>query len=204
MRLVYDRHLGARWTEQTSDTMWDAIDGINDGELWEAHQALKTHLIQVVRRRVVAQAERRGESPGACSRQLRRALSPDALTIGFARRFATYKRANLLLQDLEMLGDLVNDAQRPVQLIFAGKAHPHDGPGKTVLQQVAALTRDPRFIGKIVYVEDYDIGLGRHLVQGVDLWLNNPRRPARSVRHQRPEGRAQRRAQPLGARWLVG
>jgi starch phosphorylase len=176
MRLVYDRHLGARWTERTSDTMWDAIDGIDDGELWEAHQALKTHLIQVVRRRVVAQAERRGESPSAVS-QLRRALSPDALTIGFARRFATYKRANLLLQDLEMLGDLVNDAQRPVQLIFAGKAHPHDGPGKTVLQQVAALTRDPRFIGKIVYVEDYDIGLGRRLVQGVDLWLNNPRRP---------------------------
>jgi starch phosphorylase len=176
MRLVYDRHLGARWTERTSDTMWDAIDGIDDGELWEAHQALKTHLIQVVRRHVVAQAERRGESPSAVS-QLRRALSPDALTIGFARRFATYKRANLLLQDLEMLGDLVNDAQRPVQLIFAGKAHPHDGPGKTVLQQVAALTRDPRFIGKIVYVEDYDIGLGRRLVQGVDLWLNNPRRP---------------------------
>jgi starch phosphorylase len=176
MRLVYDRHLGARWTERTSDTMWDAIDGIDDGELWEAHQALKTHLIQVVRRRIVAQAERRGESSDAIS-QLRRALSPDALTIGFARRFATYKRANLLLQDLEMLGDLVNDAQRPVQLIFAGKAHPHDGPGKTVLQQVAALTRDRRFIGKIVYVEDYDIGLGRRLVQGVDLWLNNPRRP---------------------------
>jgi glycogen phosphorylase len=176
MRLVYDRHLGARWHEQTSDRLWDAIDGIDDGELWEAHQALKTYLIQVVRRRVVAQAERRGE-PIAVLAQLRRALSPDALTIGFARRFATYKRANLLLQDLEALGDLVNDAQRPVQLIFAGKAHPHDGPGKTVLQQVAAMTRDPRFLGKIIYVEDYDIGLGRHLVQGVDLWLNNPRRP---------------------------
>ena len=176
MRLVYDRHLGAGWTDRNSDRLWDTVDGIDDGEVWEAHQALKTQLIQVVRRRAVVQAERRGESPAVLS-QLRRALSPDALTIGFARRFATYKRANLLLQDLEKLGDLVNDAQRPVQLIFAGKAHPHDGPGKMVLQEVAAMTRDPRFIGKIVYVEDYDIGLGRHLVQGVDLWLNNPRRP---------------------------
>jgi starch phosphorylase len=176
MRLIYERHLGARWTDRTSETSWDAIDGVDDGELWEAHQTLKTHLIHVVRRRIVAQAERRGESPGVLT-QLRRALSPDALTIGFARRFATYKRANLLARDLERLGELVNDAQRPVQLIFAGKAHPHDIPGKTVLQQVAALTRDPRFIGKIVYIEDYDIGLGRHLVQGVDLWLNNPRRP---------------------------
>jgi glycogen phosphorylase len=176
MHLVYDRHLGARWTERTSESMWDAVEAIDDGELWEAHQALKTQLVQVVRRRVVAQAERRGE-PAAILTQLRRALSPDALTIGFARRFATYKRANLLLRDLETLSDLVNDAQRPIQLIFAGKAHPHDGPGKTVLQEIAALTRDPRFLGKIVYVEDYDIGLGRHLVQGIDLWLNNPRRP---------------------------
>ena len=122
------------------------------------------------------QAERRGE-PAEVVAQLRRALSPDALTIGFARRFATYKRANLLLQDLEVLGDLVNDPQMPVQLIFAGKAHPLDGPGKAVLQQVAGLTRDPRFLGKIVFVEDYDIDVGRHLVQGVDVWLNNPRRP---------------------------
>ena len=176
MRRVYDRHLGARWSERASDGFWDAIDSIDAGELWEAHQALKTRLIHVVRRRVVAQAERRGEGQAVLT-QLRRALSPDALTIGFARRFATYKRANLLLQDLERLEDLVNDAQRPVQLIFAGKAHPHDSPGKAVLQQVAAMTRAPRFLGKIVYVEDYDIGLGRHLVQGVDLWLNNPRRP---------------------------
>ncbi len=176
MRLVYDRHFGADWIERTSETTWDAIDNIDDGELWEAHQALKTYLIQAVRRRAIAQAERRGESPAVLT-QLRRALSPDALTIGFARRFATYKRANLMLQDLERLGELVNDPQRPVQLVFAGKAHPHDSPGKAVLQHVAAMTRDPRFIGKIVYVEDYDIGLGRHLVQGVDLWLNNPRRP---------------------------
>ena len=178
MRLVYDRHLGANWVERSSDpAIWeDAVDEIDDGELWEAHQALKASLIDVARRRVAIQAERRGE-PTAVVTQLRRALSRDALTIGFARRFATYKRANLLLQDLESLDTLLNHPQMPVQLIFAGKSHPLDGPGKTVLQEVTRLARDPRFIGKIVFIEDYDINVGRHLVQGVDVWLNNPRRP---------------------------
>jgi len=176
MRLMYERHLGSGAVDERGYPRWDAVDGIDDGELWEAHQTLKFDLINEVRRRLVAQAERRADPPALVA-QLRRALSPDALTIGFARRFATYKRANLLLQDLEMFEGLVNNAQMPVQLIFAGKAHPLDAPGKTVLQQVAQLTRDPRFLGKIVFVEDYDIDVGRHLVQGVDVWLNNPRRP---------------------------
>ena len=176
MRRVYDRHLGAGWADRRDDSLWQAIDGVDDGELWEAHQTLKTRLIAEVRRRAVQQAERRDE-PVAVIAQMRRLLSPDALTIGFARRFATYKRANLLLQDLEGLSALVNDPRMPVQLIFAGKSHPLDVPGKTVLQQVAQLTRDARFVGKIVFVEDYDIDVGRHLVQGVDVWLNNPRRP---------------------------
>jgi starch phosphorylase len=177
MRLVYDRHLGAGWLERAGDpTLWDAIDRVDDGEIWEAHQTLKVRLIADTRRRAVIQAERRGESPAVVA-QLRRALSPDALTIGFARRFATYKRANLVLQDIEALASLVTHPQTPVQLIFAGKAHPLDGPGKMVLQEVARLTRDPRFIGRVVFIEDYDINVGRHLVQGVDVWLNNPRRP---------------------------
>ena len=104
-------------------------------------------------------------------------LSPDALTIGFARRFATYKRANLLLKDLERLAAMVNDAKRPVQFVFAGKAHPHDEPGKTVLQQIAQMMRHPDFGDKFIFIEDYDINVARHLVQGVDVWLNNPRRP---------------------------
>ena len=104
-------------------------------------------------------------------------LSPDALTIGFARRFATYKRANLILADIEKLASMVNDPKRPVQFVFAGKAHPHDEPGKRVLQQIAELMRDPQFADKFVFVEDYDINVGRHFVQGVDVWLNNPRRP---------------------------
>jgi starch phosphorylase len=175
MRLVYDRNLGAGWSAFT-DAHWDAIDRIDEGELWETHQTLKTQLIHEVRRRLVHSLIRRGE-PLAAQAQGRRVLSPDALTIGFARRFATYKRANLLLRDLDALDGLLNDPQRPVQLVFAGKAHPLDGPGKRVLQEVAALTRDARFAGKIVFIEDYDIDVGRHMVQGVDVWLNNPRRP---------------------------
>jgi glycogen phosphorylase len=177
MRLVYDRHLGSDWMERSGDSaMWEAIDRLDDGELWEAHQTLKTLMIEDVRRRAVAQAARRGDTADVVE-QLRRALSPDALTIGFARRFATYKRAGLLLKDLDALAAILNHPQMPVQIIFAGKAHPLDGPGKATLQQIIMLTKDSRFAGKIVFVEDYDIDVGRHLVQGVDVWLNNPRRP---------------------------
>ena len=177
MRLVYERHLGADWIERSSDpALWEAIEGIDDGELWEAHLTLKARMVAEARRRLVLQAERQGQ-PVSVVAQLRRVLSRDALTIGFARRFATYKRANLLLQDVAALEDLMNHPHRPVQLVFAGKAHPLDGPGKAVLQEVARLARDPRFAGKIVFIEDYDINVGRHLVQGVDVWLNTPRRP---------------------------
>jgi starch phosphorylase len=177
MRQVYDRHLGPDWPQNASNaSLWDKIDAVDDGELWEMHQTLKVQLIQSARRRAARQAERRGESSEFCA-QMRRALSFDALTIGFARRFATYKRANLLLQDFEAMESLVNSAQMPVQLIFAGKSHPHDRPGKEMLQQIARLMRDPRFAGKVLFIEDYDINVGRRLVQGVDVWLNNPRRP---------------------------
>ena len=177
MRHLYARHLGANWAAGAGDPgMWDAIDAVDDSELWEVHQTLKARLIEFTRRRAVRQAERRGEQPSAIA-ALRRVLSPDALTIGFARRFATYKRANLLLYDIEVMADVLSDPQRPVQLVFAGKAHPQDGPGKAVLRQIAQLAHDPRFAGKIIFIEDYDINVGRHLVQGVDVWLNNPRRP---------------------------
>jgi starch phosphorylase len=177
MRQVYDRHLGPDWSQRAGDeSLWDRIDDIDDGELWETHQTLKVQLIENARRRAGRQAERRGDPPSFVA-QMRRALTYDALTIGFARRFATYKRANLLLEDMEALTSLVNDPQMPVQFIFAGKSHPHDWPGKEVLQRIAQLTRDPRFVGKILFIEDYDISLGRQLVHGVDIWMNNPRRP---------------------------
>ncbi len=169
--------MGPGWHEHSSDAkIWERIEDVDDGELWETHLSLKSELLQFVRRRAVQQAERRSESPEVL-RALGRVLSPDALTIGFARRFATYKRANLIMADIELLASMVNDPKRPVQFVFAGKAHPLDEPGKRVLQQVAQLMRNSVFADKFVFVEDYDINVGRQFVQGVDVWLNNPRRP---------------------------
>jgi starch phosphorylase len=177
MRRLYDRHLGVGWQRQSgASETWAAIEGVDDGELWETHLALKAQLLDFVRRRAHEQAERRKEL-AEYLKHLDKVLSPDALTIGFARRFATYKRANLLLKDMERLAAMVNDAKRPVQCVFAGKAHPHDEPGKRVLQQIAEMMRDANFANKFVFVEDYDINVARYLVQGVDVWLNNPRRP---------------------------
>src|SRR5262249_9669871 len=137
MHQVYDRHLGPDWPRLSGEPgFWEAIDQVDDGELWETHQTLKVRLIEIARGRAARCAERRAESPEFVG-QLRRSLSLDALTIGFARRFATYKRANLILQDIEAIAALGNEAHTPIQLIFAGKAHPHDRPGKEVLQQIA-------------------------------------------------------------------
>jgi starch phosphorylase len=177
MYRLYERHLGPGWHERATDrTIWEGIENVDDGELWETHLALKARLLEFVRRRAMDQCRRRNE-PQESLQRLDRVLSPDALTIGFARRFATYKRANLILRDMELLKSMVGDPKRPVQFVFAGKAHPLDEPGKRVLQQIAELMRDKQFSDRIVFVEDYDINVGRHFVQGVDVWLNNPRRP---------------------------
>jgi len=177
MSRLYDRHLGVGWQGKSSWLRtWEPIENVDDGELWETHLSLKSQLIEFVRRRAREQADRRGESNETLFR-LSKALSPDALTIGFARRFATYKRANLILADIQRLASMVSDPKRPVQFLFAGKAHPHDEPGKMVLQQIAAMMRDQKLGDKLVFIEDYDINVGRYLVQGVDVWLNNPRRP---------------------------
>lgn len=177
MARLYDRHLGVNWQGKSGAARtWEGIETVDDGELWETHLSLKSRLLDFVRRRAVEQAQRRGESLETMQ-QLSRILSPDALTIGFARRFATYKRANLILADIERLALMVNDPKRPVQFVFAGKAHPHDEPGKRVLQQIAEMMRNSQFADKFAFIEDYDINVGRFLVQGVDVWLNNPRRP---------------------------
>jgi starch phosphorylase len=174
---LYDRHLGVGWQSNSgSAKTWAEIENVDDGELWETHLSLKAQLLEFVRRRAWEQAKRRNE-PQETLNKLLKVLLPDALTIGFARRFATYKRANLLLADMQRLAAMVNDPKRPVQFVFAGKAHPHDEPGKRVLQQIAEMMRNPEFGNKFVFVEDYDINVGRYLVQGVDVWLNNPRRP---------------------------
>ena len=174
---LYDRHLGVGWQQNSGKARtWEEIENVDDGELWETHLSLKSQLVEFARRRAQEQAERRNE-PREILQNLGKVLSPDALTIGFARRFATYKRANLILADLQGLASMVNDPKRPVQFLFAGKAHPHDEPGKRVLQQIAEKMRDSEFADRFVFIEDYDINVGRFLVQGVDVWLNNPRRP---------------------------
>jgi starch phosphorylase len=174
---LYDRHLGVGWQNHSGKAeTWADIEKVDDGELWETHLSLKSQLLDFVRSRAWEQAKRRNE-PDENLNRLIKVLSPDALTIGFARRFATYKRANLILADMQRLAGMVNDPKRPVQFLFAGKAHPHDEPGKVVLQQIAQMMRDTDIGEKFVFIEDYDINVGRHLVQGVDVWLNNPRRP---------------------------
>jgi starch phosphorylase len=177
MQGLYARHFGPDWDKRTGEPeVWAGIAGVEDGELWETHQTLKARLLDFVRRRVARQCEQRGE-PAEKVEAARQVLRPGVLTIGFARRFATYKRATLLLRWRERLDRLVNDPGRPVQLVFAGKAHPQDEEGKRLLREAAQLSADPRFAGRIVFVEDYDIDVARHLVQGVDVWLNTPRRP---------------------------
>jgi starch phosphorylase len=174
---LYDRHLGVGWQSNSGEARtWEEIENVDDGELWETHLSLKSQLIEFARRRAREQAERRA-APHETLQKLGKVLSPDALTIGFARRFATYKRANLILADMQRLASMVNDPKRPVQFLFAGKAHPHDEPGKRVLQQIAEMMQDAQFADKFIFIEDYDINVGRYLVQGVDVWLNNPRRP---------------------------
>lgn len=177
MREVYDRHLGPDWTSRMRyPETWRGIDTIEDTELWETQQVLKARLIDFVRRRLARQAERRGEGADAIE-QARHALDLNVLTIGFARRFATYKRANLVMRDAARLAEIVNSSDRPVQLVFAGKAHPEDRLGKELIQNISFMTKQPDFRGRVVFVEDYDMNVARHLVQGVDVWMNNPRRP---------------------------
>jgi starch phosphorylase len=177
MQQLYDRHFPAHWQSQLGEAdIWQNIHDVEPGELWEAHNALKNLLLTFVRRRISRQCRRRGESDEILE-EARSLLKPNVLTIGFGRRFATYKRANLIFSDLERVTELLSNPERPVQLIYAGKAHPKDEPGKRFIQEIANLRLDPRFRGRVAFLEDYDINVCRHLIQGVDVWLNNPRRP---------------------------
>ncbi|MDR3637402.1 MAG: alpha-glucan family phosphorylase [Isosphaeraceae bacterium] len=177
MHLLYDRHLGTDWPKrQRFPEAWDGIRNIDDAELWETQQVLKARLIDFVRRRLVAQYQRRNESDATIDR-VSQALDLNALTIGFARRFATYKRAGLVMRDVERLAAILEAVDRPVQFIFAGKAHPEDHLGKELIQNIVRMARQERFAHQLVFVEDYDMNVARQLVQGVDVWLNNPRRP---------------------------
>jgi len=176
MRAFYAHHLDPQWEQHLLDAeFWTRIREVPDAVLWAAHRSQKERLIRFVRERVRQQSARHGLSPDEL-RQVEGLLDPHALTIGFARRFATYKRAFLLMTDLDRLRALVSDPARPVQFVFAGKAHPADREGQEVIRRLVLLTQG-EFRGKLVFLEDYDIEMGRALVQGSDVWLNTPRRP---------------------------
>ena len=177
MAALYDRYLGPGWHEKPADmSVWAAVDHIPDTELWRTHERRRERLVAFARRRLVEQLRKRGAGSAELA-DAQEILDPEALTIGFARRFATYKRANLLLADVERLSRLLNSPQRRVQIIFAGKAHPRDNPGKDLIRQIVHMTRRGEFRRSMVFLEDYDVNVARYLVQGVDMWLSTPLRP---------------------------
>jgi starch phosphorylase len=174
---LFDRYFDIGWRTALSEpTTWAAVERIPDAELWAQHTHARAQMLDLVRHRAVRQLTRVGAGPAEISAAAR-GLDPKALTIGFARRFATYKRATLIFRDQERLKRILNNPERPVQIVFAGKAHPADEPGKAFIQQIYQFSRQPGFAGRILFVEEYDANVARHLVSGVDLWLNNPRRP---------------------------
>lgn len=168
--------LDAMEDAEPEQRFWDRLARVPTAELWEAHQHQKLELAIFARGRLRNQFARHGEAPGTLE-ELENVLDPDVLTIGFARRFATYKRASLIFTDYDRLARLIWDADRPVQIVFAGKAHPADRPGQGVIQDIFAKSRSAKLRSRVFIMEDYDIRIARFLVAGVDVWLNNPRRP---------------------------
>lgn len=177
MATLFDRYLDPSWrTAPDNPETWFDVERIPDAELWRSHERRRERLTSFARTRLRQQLEARG-APKTEIEGADEVLNPDALTIGFARRFATYKRATLLMRDKERLERMVNDPLRPVQFIFAGKAHPHDHLGKELIKEIVKTAEMPEFRHAIVFLENYDISIARYMVQGVDVWLNNPRRP---------------------------
>ncbi len=174
---LYEKYLGPNWADEAmSKSLWEAIDQIPDEELWRIHQRCKEQLIVFARSRLKAQMQRRGTYHTELN-HAEEVLDPETLTIGFARRFASYKRGNLLLKDAQRLTKLLTDSGRPIQIIFAGKAHPKDTEGKDIIRQIVHFATQQSVRRHVVFLEDYDIDIARALVRGVDVWLNNPRRP---------------------------
>ena len=197
LAVLYDQYLQPDWRERFNDpAIWEQVDDIPDEELLEAHRRRKRRLVTFVRARaaVVGAApaglrRRKCGAPAKCS-------IPNAFTIGFARRFATYKRATLLFRDVERLKRILLNKDMPVQIVIAGKAHPKDHPGKTLIREIVQLSRDPELWKHVVFVEDYDMKVGRETGAGRRPLAEQPAPRRRGLRHQRHEGRHQRRAQP--------
>ena len=199
LKELYNKYLTPYWQDNIYlESTWQKINNIPNNELWNEHYKRKEKLMKLVRENTISRLRRNGmryeEIMDIVSK-----LNPDTLTIGFARRFATYKRATLIFRDLERITEILNDSERPVQLIFAGKAHPRDIEGQELIRYIHEISMKPQFKGKIFVLEDYDIGMARYLVSGVDVWLNNPRRPMEA------SGTSYKWCYKLFSfRWLVG
>ncbi|MCX7047710.1 MAG: alpha-glucan family phosphorylase [Candidatus Sumerlaeota bacterium] len=177
LRELLTSYLGPKLNEKPSDmTIWDRVDVIPDVEFWRTHQRRRERLVFFARKRLHAQIQNKG-GRGQELELAQNILNPHALTLGFARRFATYKRGDLLFTDPDRLARILHNAERPVQIIFAGKAHPQDNPGKEMIKRIYHYANEERFRQHIVFLEDYDINVARYMVQGCDVWINNPRRP---------------------------
>ena len=177
LKELYNKYLIPYWQDNMhQEFVWEKIKNIPNDKLWEAHQERKIKLLDIVKTNVTKRLRRSGISYDEIN-EITSKLNPNALTIGFARRFATYKRATLIFKDLERITQILNNSQRPVQLIFAGKAHPADKEGQDLIKYIHEVSMMPQFKGKIFLLENYNIAMSRYLVSGVDVWLNNPRRP---------------------------
>lgn len=177
IKYLYDKYLARDWQEKLYEkNVWDKVDDIPAEDLWKSHCVLKTKMIGFVREKLKEQRIANNESIERI-KEVDTLLDSNALTIGFARRFATYKRANLIFRDVARIQKILNDPERPVQIIFAGKAHPADAPAHEIIKHINDIAKQEGFHGKVVLVENYNMTLARNLVQGVDIWLNNPRRP---------------------------
>ena len=192
MKELYDRYLGPRWREEVTDqSVWQLADNIASTELWRTHERRRERLVSFTRRRLRDQLTQRGASQASIDMAID-VLEPEALTIAFARRFATYKRATLLLRDQDRLSRILNNPERPVQIIFAGKAHPRDDAGKGLIKHIVDTARQERFRRRLVFLEDYDPAVARYLLQGADVWLNTP------VRFQEASGTSGMKASANG------
>ena len=177
MKELYNKYLAPYWQDNIYlERTWDRIANIPNEELWNVHYERKVKLLQLVKKNTINRLRRNGMRYDEIMDIVSK-LNPNALTIGFARRFATYKRGTLIFRDLERITEILNNSKTPVQLIFAGKAHPRDIEGQDLIKQIHEISMKPQFKGKIFFLEDYDIGMSRYLISGVDVWLNNPRRP---------------------------
>jgi starch phosphorylase len=177
MNQLYKRYMGQNWKQHLCDhNRWEKLKALDPEEFWEQQQIIKVQLVNFIHRRLCRSCSRKTDSHLQIDHDALQ-FDPHYLIIGFARRFTEYKRANLLLGDLDRLDNIVNHPDKPVRILFSGKAHPADDAGKQLIKEAIEISEDPRFRGKIVFIEDHDINVERHLVQGVDLWLNTPRRP---------------------------